>query len=450
MTPPLDADDLSRAARPLLELDGASEVEILVSAGHSGVTRYANSGIVQNTVRREVRAQVRVAIGARVASASTNQLDEKSLRRAGERALAVARASLEDPEYPGMPDPAEAGDGRALMRYDEATAQANPARRAEIAAHLIQACATASSAGIVETGAYAYALLNSRGLERFDAFTRANATCLAEIDGATGWAERSVVALAGLDPGELGARAAAGAAAGRGAVAALPGEHEVVLAPSAAAGLLEYLAYAGFGAKEVIEKESFLARRAGQRVAAEAVTVADDVFHDASIGIGFDFEGCAKRRVAVVDRGVATAPVTDRRTARRLGLPNTGHSSGSAAWGPYAFNVVLYGGRGSVEDLIAGVDDGIFVTRFWYINVLDRPAVLLTGMTRDGTFKIRGGELAEPLRNMRFSQGVLEALAGARSLAGAVECAVPEWGPLGSVAAPAVRLGSFRFSSGAA
>lgn len=448
MSLPLDPGGFGRAARPVLELAGAHEVEVLASGSVSGLTRYANSGIVQNTVRREVRAQVRVALGTRVASATTNQVDPGSLRRAGERALAAARASREDPEYPGMPDPAEAGEARAVMRYDDATAGAGPARRAELAARLIGACAGAVSAGIVETGAHAYALLNSHGVARFDAFTRANATCLAEIDGATGWAERSVVALEGLDAGELGARAAARAAAARGPAAARPGEYEVVLAPSAVAGLIGYLAYAGFGAKGVIEGESFLARRAGQKVAAEAVTIADDVSHEASIGIGFDLEGCAKQRVAVIERGVATGPVTDRRTARRLGLPDTGHSSGSAAWGPHAFNTVLYGGRGSVEDLIAAVDDGIFVTRFWYINVLDRPAVLFTGMTRDGTFRIRHGELAEPLRNLRFTQGVLEALAGVGALAAAVECAVPEWEPLGSVAAPAARLAPFAFSAG--
>jgi predicted Zn-dependent protease len=447
VSPPLDLDVLRSVAASVLELGGADEVEVVASGSITGLTRYANSGIVQNTARREVRVHVRVATGGRVASATTNQLDVKSLSAAGARARAAARTTPEDHAYPGMANPAEAGVADPLLRFDQATEAATPADRAATVAALIAAAEGASSAGIVETGSHAYAVLNSHGLERFDAFTRANATCLAEVDGATGWAERSLTALEALDPEELGRRAGRAAAAARAPVAADPGERTVVLAPPAVAGLLEYFAYTGFGAKEVIEGRSFLTRRAGQAVAAEMVTVADDVFHDASIGIAFDLEGCAKQRVAVIDRGIATGPVTDRRTARRLGLPNTGHSSGSGAWGPYAFNVVLYGGSGSLDDLVAGVDDGIFVTRFWYVNVLDRPTALLTGMTRDGTFSIRRGELAEPLHNLRFAQGVLEALSTCEGLSGTAECAVPEWGPLGSVVAPAARLGSFSFSA---
>ena len=183
-----------------------------------------------------------------------------------------------------------------------------------------------------------------------------------------------------------------------------PGTYEVILEPSATATLIDYLGYMGFGAKQVIEGESFFSSRTDEQVAAPSVTVADDVFHPESVGIGFDFEGAPKQRVAIIDSGIARGPVTDRKTARKLGSKSTGHNSGSGEFGPYAFNLVLEAGESSLDELIAEVEDGFLVTRFHYVNILDRPATELTGMTRDGTFRIRGGELAGAVHNFRFAQ----------------------------------------------
>lgn len=226
-----------------------------------------------------------------------------------------------------------------------------------------------------------------------------------------------------------------------------PGAYEVVLEPAAAAGLVEYLSYAGFGAKQVIDGQSFLSSRSGETVASSAITIADDVFHPSSVGIGFDFEGVPKQRVAVIDRGRATRPVNDLRTAAKLGASLTGHFSGSNELGPYAANVVLEPGDSSIDELIAGVEDGLLVTRFHYVNILDRPRTLLTGMTRDGTFRIRGGELVGAVRNLRFTENVLDALATAQRVGSRLAAFAPEFGSFGSAAAPALRLGEFNFTS---
>ncbi|MGH2694372.1 MAG: metallopeptidase TldD-related protein, partial [Actinomycetota bacterium] len=110
-------------------------------------------------------------------------------------------------------------------------------------------------------------------------------------------------------------------------------------------------------------------------------------------------------------------------------------------------NVVLEAGESSLEELIAGVEDGLLVTRFHYVNILDRPATLLTGMTRDGTFRIRGGEPAEPVHNLRFTQSVLDALASVVGISSEPPAFAPEFGAFGSTVAPALRIGEFRFTS---
>ena len=201
------------------------------------------------------------------------------------------------------------------------------------------------------------------------------------------------------------------------------------------------------GAKQVIEGESFLTGKQGKKVASPAITVADDVWHEGSVGIGFDFEGVPKQRVAVIDGGVATGPVTDWRTSRKLAVAPTGHGSGSSEFGPYASHLVLEAGDDSFDDLIAGVDDGFVVTRFHYVNILDRPSTLLTGMTRDGTFRVRGGELAEPVHNFRFAQGVLDALSSVTGVGRDVSAFAPDYGSFGCTVAPALRIEDFNFAS---
>ncbi len=206
------------------------------------------------------------------------------------------------------------------------------------------------------------------------------------------------------------------------------GTYEVVLEAPAVATMLEYLSYAGFGAKQVIEGESFLVHKGGQDVAASTVTVADDVWAGPSVGLGFDFEGVPKKRVAVIDGGRATEPVTDLRTARKLGGASTGHYSGSSEFGPYAANVVLESGDSSLEDLIGGVKSGLLVTRFHYVNILDRPSTLLTGMTRDGTFRVEDGEIVGAVHNLRFTQSVLDALASVEAIGSDLAAFAPEFG----------------------
>lgn len=441
----IDEDRAASAARFALELPEVDGIEVLVLASNTGVTRFARSEIIQNIERRELRAYVRAVIGNKTATATTNQLDEDNLRRAAARAREAAANSRDDEAWPGLATPNDNGRPRPLWRWDEPTAGASPSERSD-AVEQVLAIAGENAAGVHETSSHAYGVFTSTGVRCFDAHTRSVLTCLVQSGGTTGWGEDASFRRGDIDAEAVARRAVAKAGA-TGASEIDPGIYEVVLEASAVAEMLDYLAYIGFGAKQVIEGESFLASRAGRDVAAPIVTVADDPTHAQSIGISFDFEGVAKRRVAVIDKGMATAPVTDRRTARLLGLPVTGHASGSTEYGPMAANVVMEAGGESSDDLIGAVDEGLLVTRFHYVNVLDRPSTLLTGMTRDGTFRIRGGEVAEPVRNLRFTQRVLGALEATSGIGRHTRSFAPDWGSFGSTVAPALRVGGFRFTS---
>ncbi|MGH2787567.1 MAG: TldD/PmbA family protein [Actinomycetota bacterium] len=443
----IDFDGVRSQARAALEIPGADAVEIVVTGSVTGLTRYARSGIIQNTVQESERAYVRVATGRATASASTNRLDTANLEIAAHRALEAARAAPEDDDFVALPSPHEVGLCDGIWRFDEATSTASPARRAEAVRQILALTSGVEAAGIFETSAHAVAIFSTMGIDCVDGYTRCVTSCLADNGESTGWGETTSHRLDGVDVESVARRATEVAAAGRNHEELTTGTYEVVLEPPAVATMVEYLAYCGFGAKQVLDGESFLSTRAGERVAADHITIADDVGHPDSIGIGFDFEGVPKRRVAVIDSGTATGPVTDRRTARQLAAPLTGHGSGSNEFGPFAANVVMEGGDSTRDELIAAVTEGVLVTRFHYVNILDRPSALLTGMTRDGTFRIRNGEVAEPVHNLRFANSALDALTAAADIGSDQQAFVPEFGSFGSTVAPAARIGAFHFSS---
>ena len=131
--------------------------------------------------------------------------------------------------------------------------------------------------------------------------------------------------------------------------------------------------------------------------------------------MAFDYEGVAKQRV-VADRA-------RRLPRRRLGPPDrgprrrqsTGHGLPAPnSYGPFPLNLVDGAGSTPRDELVAGMDRGLLVTRFHYTNPVHPKLAIVTGMTRDGTFLVEGGKIVGPVRNLRFTQSYLEALAGDR------------------------------------
>lgn len=431
-----------------LRVDGADEVQATLAAWSGGLTRFADSAIHQHTERADAEVHVRVVDGKRTATVSTNRLDQESLREAGRRALEVARLSPPDELFPGLP----ADSGAPLPvpeRVDAETAEATPASRAARVAEAVREAGHRPAAGFYSTDLALVAIANTSGIRRLRRATFASFTCMVRSEDGSAHEDRAAWRAADIDPAGIAADLAGWADRARGADhEAGTGEWAVVLMPLAVAEMVEYLSYIGFGGKEVLTGESFLAERAGTRVASDLVTIADDVSHPANLGLPFDGEGVWRQRVAVVEEGLARGPVWDTRTAAEAGTRTTGHATGSQEWGPMAMNVVVEPGDSSVDDLVGRVERGLLVRRFWYVNVVGQRETVLTGMTRDGLFLIEEGKVKRPVHNLRFTQNVLDALEGCTGVGRDVVTVAPGWGVGASFSAPALALSSFRFTSG--
>ncbi len=261
-------------------------------------------------------------------------------------------------------------------------------------------------------------------------------------DGGSGYAEAAAVDASTIDAAGLGREAAGKARATASAVSVEPGDYPVVLEEYAVVDLVDMLGYLGFSALAVQEERSFA--EPGKRIGSDLVTIVDDGYDPAGLPLPFDFEGVAKQRVSLLEAGVCRDVVYDAQTAARDGVASTGHGLPAPnPWGPFPLNMVMSGGSASREELIGGLDRGLLVTRFHYTNPVHPKLAIVTGMTRDGTFLVEGGRIVAPVKNLRFTQSYLAALAGTVAVARERKTLK---GFLGGVVVPALRIEGWTFT----
>jgi predicted Zn-dependent protease len=161
----------------------------------------------------------------------------------------------------------------------------------------------------------------------------------------------------------------------------------------------------------------------------------------------FDFEGVPKQRVTLIENGVARGVVYDSFTAgREAGKVSTGHSLPAPnTTGPIPINLFLAPGQASKEEMLASTERGIWVTRFHYTNPVHPVKTVLTGMTRDGTFLIENGQITRALKNLRFTQSILEAFDRVEMLSSDLKTVKASWGSF-ATCAPAAKIREFRFT----
>lgn len=437
---------LREVAERVLARTTADEAQVTLAGQQAFLTRFANNQIHQNVGEQDLRATVRVAFGRKVGTATTNDLSDEAIAQAVADAEALARLQPENESFPGFARP------QAIEAVPEATVQRTlgfgPADRARVVGHV---CREAHAAGFTASGSFAtglkqLAIASSHGAWAYHQATVAGFNTVVMAADASGWAA-DVSLDAGLIDGEaLAAEAIGKCARSRGPGDVDPGEYTVILEEYAVAELIGQLAR-GFGAEDVQEGRSFLAGRRGERLIHPDLSIWDDGRDLAGLPAPFDHEGMPKRKVVLLDRGVAGDPVYDLRTAAKDGVASTGHHFGGGAFwnaGTAASHLFMSPGKHTKDEMLAATERGIWVTRFHYVNTLDPRRTTLTGMTRDGTFLVEGGQIVRPLHNMRFTHAALDALRAVDMIGNTTKLGQGWLG--GGLRVPALRLHGFRFT----
>jgi predicted Zn-dependent protease len=343
-------------------------------------------------------------------------LEDASLRRTVDLAERLARLSPEDREF--MPELA-AQTYTPVKGFIDSTANLGGEERAAAVKRLIdRAAATGKPAGDVfvagylEANAGTRALANNRGLFAYHRTTDANLSATVRTPDGTGsgWASAGARGWNAIDPAALGARAAQKAVASRNPTAIEPGMYTVVLEPQAVADLVPLLGGA-FNARAADEGRSPFSKtgggtKIGEKIADGRVTIYSDPTDAELLAAPFDGEGLPIHRRVWIEKGVLKNLTYSRFWAQKQGAQPTGAGAGFGGGG-FPGGLKMAGGTKSVDELIAATARGILVTHFFYIRSLDQRTVMLTGLTRDGTFLIENGKITKSLKNFRWNESPL-------------------------------------------
>ena len=438
--------EAQKLCQKVLARCGSDPAEVVVMAQDSALTRFANNIIHQNVAETNALITVRYHIGKRVGSVTTNRMDNAALDELVEQARQNASASPEDPNDLDLPEPAAY---TPVPCFDENTAEMEPAERAK-AVGIVCRLATEkklNASGAFSTGAEEVVVANSRGVFAYHAASTADFQTVVMGSDSSGRAHLSNWRAADLPVEALGSAAIEKADRGRAPRKIEPGEYTIILDPSATQDLVDMLNFYGMGAQAVLEGRSWMNSRMGQKAMSETVNIWDDGNDLRGAPIPFDFEGVPKQRVDIVKDGVVMGPVYDRYVGQKMGKASTGHAMPPdfRNMGPLALNLFMAGGDSSVEEMIRSTEKGLYITRFWYTRLVHPTDCVVTGMTRDGVFMVENGQIAYPVKNLRFTQSYVEALAHVEAIGRETHLFVSEYGGI-STRVPAIKLAKFNFT----
>jgi predicted Zn-dependent protease len=435
-------------AEIIMKASPADQTELLAVEQDESLTRFANNFVHQNVTERNITITVRSVIGTKVGIAVSNDTRPESLQGLARRAHEIAKLQPENPEFKGLPEPRAV---KPVDSFDPAVARCTPEQRAAIAGVICRSAAAAryTAAGSVTTAAINLRVANSKGVLAEHQATMTDASTVIMGSNSSGWAQNTGWKLDAIKPESMASEALSKVRLGDDPVDFEPGEYAVILDPYATADILEMLAYDGMSSQAVQEGRSWMNGRIGERIMADSITIVDDGYDTSGVPLPFDFEGVPKEVVSIVENGIAKGPVYDKYTAdREPGKSSTGHAtppSPQGRMGPMPLNLFLRPGTSSLDAMIKSTKLGLYITRFWYTRPVHPREAIITGMTRDGTFVVRDGEIAHAVKSLRFTQSYVEALKYTEAVGETPR--VLRSGMTSFASVPPVKLGKFRFTS---
>jgi predicted Zn-dependent protease len=437
----LNQDEAKLLCDRVLGMAKADECTVSIDGARRGNIRFARNGVSTAGLNEDMSMSITVAFGKRVGMVQINQFDDKALQAAVARAQEVARLAPENPEF--MPAPGKQAF-RPSVEFMAATAAIDPEFRAQVAAYAIE---DGRKNKLVTAGFFSdvtgfETIANSNGLFGHRAFTNLDYTCTARTEDGrgSGWVTRSAVDARRFDAREASGVAIEKALRSVDAKAMEPGRYTVILEPAATSEVIGRM-FGALSARSADEGRSFLAKkgggnRLGDKLFDEQIQVYSDPWDkDVPVSPWDSRSQLARQRTDVIKDGRVVNLEYSRYWAQKQGKAATGRAG----------NMIMAGGTKSLEEMIASTKKGVVVTRTWYIRMVDPQSLLLTGLTRDGTFYVENGKIKHPIKNFRFNESPVAMLNNVEELGKPVVIAGDE--VQYSMLIPPMKVRDFNFTS---
>ena len=395
----LSKEEAQKLLKKALSYSKADECEVSLNGSEAGNIRYARNAVSTAGEIFRLSLAVSSSFGKKTGTATIDEFDDASLEKVVKRSEELAQLAPENPEHMPLLGPQDFPDS---ITFVESTAAITPDTRAEAVAKSIQVSRDAKlqAAGYLENSVAFEAIMNSKGLFAYNKGTDVVFTITTRNEEGTGsgYAARGFNDVTKLDTFSATKIATTKANGSMGAKAIEPGKYTVILEPVAVAYMLENMFF-GLDARNADEGRSFMSKpgggnRLGEQLMDQKVTIYSDPFHPELPSPTWNREGMPLVKRNWIEKGVVKNLSYSRYWASKKGVdpvPNPG-------------NIIMEGGTESLEEMIKSTEKGILVSRLWYIRMVDPQTLLLTGLTRDGTFYIENGEIKFPVKNFRFNE----------------------------------------------
>lgn len=435
----LEEKELKALLEKIISENPGQSLSLGISSSETGSTRFADNAISTNGVTNGLNLSVEVLKGKKKGIVILNELSPEKIRDGVARADAIADIVPENIETMPMLGPQTYPPTPPL--YYRQTAEYSPKGRVDAIAAVIDRAKKdgLTAAGFFETSSGTYAGLNSLGQYYFVPYSRAGFNTTFRSEGGSGWAAADEENVEKLAVEALAERALRTSLDSRGAKPLAPGKYTVILEPAAVADLVAFMMY-NFSAREADEGRSFLSKeggknRLGDKLLTSKITIWSDPAFAALPAAPLGDDGLPQQKTVWIEKGVVKNLITTRYWAEKTGRK------------PVSFppNILMEGGQGSVEDLVGSTEKGVLVRRLWYIRDLNPMILLLTGLTRDGVFRIEKGRISHPVNNFRFNESPVNVLRNIVAMSKAGRAVGGETGQ--SCFVPALKVKEFNFSS---
>lgn len=430
----LTKEEAQAILKKVLGYSKADECEVNLGGSTGGNIRYARNAVSTAGEISNMSLSVNSTYGKKTGTASINEFDDASLEKVVRRSEELAQLSPENPEYMPLLGGQAFDDS---ITYNAATAAMTPDTRAEMVLKSLTVAKEAKleAAGFLENSNGFRAVMNSKGLFAYNKSTDVSFSVTVRNQAGTGsgYVSQSFNDLSKMDTLAQSKIAAMKANGSAGAKAIEPGKYTVILEPLAASDMINNM-FRGFDARSADEGRSFMSKkgggtRLGEQLFSDNVTIYSDPMNTELPSATWNSDGLPIKKTVWVDKGVVKNLSYSRYWAKEKGVAPL----------PFSRSMIIEGGTQSLEELIKSTEKGILVTRFWYIRSVDPQTLLLTGLTRDGTFYIENGEIKFPLKNFRFNESPVIMLNNVEAFGKSVRS--------GDMLVPPMKIRDFTFTS---
>jgi predicted Zn-dependent protease len=433
--------EIAQRALGFARVDDAS-VSLTFERGSN--TRFANNEITTSGANEGLTVVVSATRDSRTGRFSLNETSDAALERAMRRAEELAGLLPPDPEYVG---PLPKQTYLTIPAWDDATAKASAESRVPGVRAVTEPAAKdgCNSSGFFTNEGTVRCVANKACNFGWHRSTEASFSATVRTGDGTGsgWAEETSWRFADVQAPAIARRALSKARDSASPKALEPGDYTVILEPAAVAGLFGFGLGFALSARAAEEGRSYFSRKdggtlLGQTLFHESVTLRSDPsdarrpgnpWGGGGGGGGGGGEPLAAAPITWIDKGVLKNLWYDRYWAKK----------NDRAPSPTPSNLVLDGGKETIESLIASTDRGLLVTNFWYIRSTNPQTLQMTGLTRDGMWWIEDGKIRHSVMNFRFNESPAVVLQNVVGMTPAVR--------QGNALLPAIKATSFTFSS---